>query len=158
MIKTKYFFVQDPITRFALTTQTPSTSTMTIATTTKITRISKSVPATSIDATANKSNTNTILRTKKSDCSNIQMKQNLSKYNKSVIVIAVIASVATLTNIILCMFLRRQVYVLDWCHCYINLKSNTNISHSQGAGRSSKQCDFEIFFLIVWNQLLKVKD
>ena len=152
MIKTKYFFVQDPIIRFARTTQTPSTSTMAIATTTTITRISKSVPATS-----NKSSTNTILRTNKSDCSNIQMKQNLLKYNKSVIVIAVIASVATLTNIILCMFLRRQVYVLDWCHCCINLKLNTNILHSQGAGRSSKQCDFEIFFLIVWNQLLKVK-
>ena len=111
MIKTKYFFVQDPITRFALTKQTPSTSTMTIVTTT--TTISKSVPATSIDVTANKSSTNTILRTKKSDCPNIQMNQNLSKYNKSVIVIAVIASVATLTNIILCMFLRRQVYILD---------------------------------------------
>ena len=112
MIKTKYFFVQDPITRFALTKQTPSTSTMTIVTTTTTT-ISKSVPATSIDVTANKSSTNTILRTKKSDCPNIQMNQNLSKYNKSVIVIAVIASVATLTNIILCMFLRRQVYILD---------------------------------------------
>ena len=114
MIKTKYFFVQDPITRFALTKQTPSTSTMTIVTTTTTTTtISKSVPATSIDVTANKSSTNTILRTKKSDCPNIQMNQNLSKYNKSVIVIAVIASVATLTNIILCMFLRRQVYILD---------------------------------------------
>ena len=112
MIKTKYFFVQDPITRFALTKQTPRTSTMTIVTTTTTT-ISKSVPATSIDVTANKSSTNTILRTKKSDCPNIQMNQNLSKYNKSVIVIAVIASVATLTNIILCMFLRRQVYILD---------------------------------------------
>ena len=112
MIKTKHFFVQDPITRFAPATQTPRTSTMTIKTTAS-TAPSKSVPATSTNATANKASTNTILRTKQLDCSNIEMKQNLSKDNKNVIVTAVIASVATLINIILCMFLWRQVYVLD---------------------------------------------
>ena len=96
MIKSKHLFVQYPITRFALTTQTPSTSTTAEATTTAITTTSKSIPATSIDAAAKKFSTNTICRTKRSDCPKIEIRQNLLKDNKSVIVIAVIASVATL--------------------------------------------------------------
>ena len=104
------FFVEDPIERFAPTTQTPSTSvgrTTATAATKITTKITVKSPITENIKTLN---TNTTLITKKTECSNIQIKQDSSDDNKNVIVIAVIASAATLINIILCTLLTRQVY------------------------------------------------
>ena len=100
------FFVEDPIERFAPTTQTPSTS-VRRTTATAATKITVKSPITENIKTLN---TNTTLITKKTDYSNIQIKQDSSDDNKNVIVIVVIASAATLININWCTLLTRQVY------------------------------------------------
>lgn len=63
------FLVQDPITRFAVTTETPSASTTTIkATTTTV--ATKPVPPTYIKTTTNEAGTNIVLMPTKAEYPN----------------------------------------------------------------------------------------